>query len=129
MQSTKERLTAYLDIVEENDLEIARYEELERCGNTSAEKLGEIKNLIIERTNKEMTEKEYIKQSISKLTSLAQRQIMTYRYLDRLDWNTVIKIMFHTKPDYDVNFEKYKRKVFKYHSRAIKNIDNMKSLH
>lgn len=126
--NTKERLAAYLEMVEENDREIARYEELEKSGNTSAEKLNEIKQQIISRTNKEVAEKKYIKQAILGLTSPAQRQIMTYRYTDRLDWNTVIKIMFHSESDYELNFDKYKRKVFKFHKRAIKNIDNMKSV-
>lgn len=126
--NTKERLAAYLEMVEENDREIARYEELEKSGNTSAEKLNEIKQQIINRTNNEVAEKKYIKQAISGLTSPAQRQIMTYRYIDRLDWNTVIKIMFHSESDYELNFDKYKRKVFKFHKRAIKNIDNMKSV-
>lgn len=126
--NTKERLAAYLKIVEENDREIARYEELEKGGNTYADKLNEIKQQIINRTNKEIAEKDYIKKSIAQLTSSSQRQIMTYRYIDRLDWNTVIKIMFHAENDYELNFDKYKRKVFKFHSRAIKNIDKMKSM-
>ena len=136
--NTKERLAAYLEMVEENDREIARDEELEKSGNTSVndinfdefmdEKLNEIKQQIISRTNNEVAEKKYIKQAISGLTSPAQRQIMTYRYIDRLDWNTVIKIMFHSESDYELNFDKYKRKVFKFHKRAIKNIDNMKSV-
>lgn len=126
--NTKERLAAYLEIVKENDREIARYEELEKSGNTSAEKLNEIKQQIIDRTNKEIDEKKYIKQAISELTSPAQRQIMTYRYIDRLDWNTVIKIMFHSESDYEYNFDKYRRKVFKFHRRAINKMDKKKSV-
>ena len=126
--NTKERLAAYLTMVEENDREIARYEELEKRGNTSTEELKEIKRQIINRTNKEIAEKTYIKQAILQLPSSAQRQIMKYRYIDRLDWNTVIRIMYHSESDYDINFDKYKRKVFKFHKRAIKNIDNLKSV-
>ena len=126
--NTKERLAAYLTMVEENDREIARYEELEKRGNTSEEELKEIKRQIITRTNKEIAEKAYIKQAILRLPSSAQRQIMKYRYIDRLDWNTVIKIMYHSEVDFDINFDKYKRKVFKFHKKAINNMDKMKSV-
>lgn len=126
--NTKERLAAYLEIAEENDREIERYEELEKRGNISADKLNEIKQQIINNTNKEVAEKAYIKKTIAQLSSPAQRQIMTYRYIDRLDWNTVIKIMYHSESDYELNFDKYKRKVFKFHKRAIKNINGMKSM-
>lgn len=125
MQSFKEQLTAYLDIVEENDREIARYEELESSGKATAEKLNEIKQEIISRTNAEVKEKAIIKSEISRLQLTVQRQVMTYRYIDRLDWNTVTKIMYHGAADYDINIDKYKRKVFKIHSKAIMNIDKL----
>lgn len=125
MQSFKEQLTAYLDIVEENDREIARYEELESSGKATAEKLNEIKQQIISRTNAEVKEKAVIKSEISRLQSTVQRQVMTFRYIDRLDWNTVTKIMYHSVADYDINIDKYKRKVFKIHSKAIMNIDKL----
>lgn len=127
MQSVKKRLIGYLEIVAHNDREIARYEELDAIGTTEPEKLKEIKDNIIESTNKEIAEKEYIKELISKLPSLAQQQLLTYRYIDRLDWNVVVKIMFHTAEDFEINFDKYKRKVFKLHNKAIKKLDELES--
>lgn len=127
MQSIKTRLLDYLDLIESNDREIARYEELENNGATK-EDLDIIKAEIIASTEKEVAEKEYIKNAISRLPSSIQQQLMTYRYIDRLDWNVVTKILFHTKDDYDINIEKYKRKTFKLHNKAIKHLDNQESM-
>lgn len=121
MQSIKTRLLDYLDLIESNDREIARYEELENNGATK-EDLDIIKAEIIASTEKEVAEKENIKNAISRLPSSIQQQLMTYRYIDRLDWSVVIKILYHTKDDYNDNWEKYKRKAFKVHNRAIKYI-------
>ena len=129
MQSVKERLKHYLEIIEENNLEIARYEELEKSGVTSPEKLKAIEAQIIARTNFEIEEKEYIKNTISALRSMPQRKVMSYRYLDCLPWNTITKIMYQHREDFETDFEKYKRKVFKLHKRALSNIESTQSMY
>lgn len=127
MKSIKQRLADYLELVESNDREIARYEVLE-ANNTAVEILAVVKENIIKSTNDEIEEKKCIEKAIASIPSTVQKQLMTYRYIDKLSWHVVTKILFCSQPDYNSNPDKYKRKTFRLHTRAIEYLERTKSM-
>lgn len=127
MKSIKQQLADYLELVESNDREIARYEALE-ANNTVDEILAVVKENIIKSTNDEIEQKKQIEKAIASIPSTAQKQLMTYRYIDKLPWRVITKILFCSQSDYNNNPDKYKRKTFRLHTRAIEYLERTKSM-
>lgn len=127
MKSIKQQLADYLELVESNDREIARYEALE-ANNTADEILAVVKENIIKSTNNEIEQKKQIEKAIASISSTAQKQLMTYRYIDRLPWRVITKILFCSQSDYNNNPDKYKRKTFRLHTRAIEYLEKTKPM-
>ena len=51
-----------------------------------------------------------------------EKQVITYRYIDCLEWDEVIGNIFGRYTDYSYNKDKYKDKVFRIHGAALKHI-------
>lgn len=77
------------------------------------EKSDEVKDELIETLNSACSELIYIHRSIKDLKDPDERMIMTLRYINRLEWEQVIK-----HPDILYS----RRQVFRIHDRALSNI-------
>lgn len=71
-------------------------------------------------TEQEMRMREEILRAFGeKIIYSMDRQVMMLRYIDNLEWPEVAHIMFSKKQDYIERQDKYIKKVYNLHSRAL----------
>lgn len=72
-----------------------------------------------------MEEYQLINNVIEKLDYPDEKMILKMRYFDCLEWPNIRALMYSKRKDYFENMEKYKDKVFKVHSSALKHINEI----
>lgn len=83
---------------------------------------NEIKQMIERRDQEER----FIESLVKKLDKPDERFVIRLRYLDGEEWNDVIMLLFGNKPDYDINYDNYKQRVYRLHRSAIDKLSALK---
>lgn len=108
-------------IPELSDMPKAQSTVMDRTGLMVAQKL-EIEEEIRSVKEKQRVEREWIKGVLRHLKSAEEVAVIQTRYLDAESWNTVAKVVFGQKPDFDEKQESYLRQSTKLHKRALSKI-------
>lgn len=68
---------------------------------------------------REKEEGEALEALIDRLPSPDQQTVLQMKYIDRRHWWSICAALYSSEPDYDDNPEKYLKRAFKVHGRAL----------
>lgn len=137
----KEDLEYYMDLENEIDNQIERYErmksKLEGIGSPvlsdmpkgSGSPVDRLTNMIqkkdelYEQLMESMAErdalKDKIKHAIAQIRRADERAVIRIRYLDRCQWKEVNEVLFGNRSDFDERMESYLRRCYYLHDNAL----------
>lgn len=70
-------------------------------------------------------EEDYIEHYLNMLTLPKQKQVIRLRYLNSMEWNDVLKVMFGKKADFYLKEDTYRRRMFGIRRDAIDSLHKM----
>ncbi|MEL4106850.1 hypothetical protein AAFA46_08460 [Oscillospiraceae bacterium WX1] len=121
-----EKLKAYADLLEENDLQIRRLEKLEAMEEPSLSQRARIRELrerLPVAIQMEQSRGATLRDLVDRLAGPKHRAVLRLRYLDLLTWPKVCEAVFEDRDDYELKRENYQRQTFRIHVEAVKQLD------
>lgn len=143
VQRIKERLLQYMRMVRNIDNQIERLERMEAAmtsppspnlsgmpaGGTSADRIAvlvgrktELDARIRKEIGEEQEERAGLEALVEQLKQPDERQVIYLKYFDRLDWPEICRLLFSDQCDYTENMDRYKRRTYRLHGRALYNL-------
>lgn len=107
---TDERLRS-MEEMTPNEARQTRFEDMQ-------EKLEELQT-------REQEEYDQIMEALEQLKKGEEREVIQRRYIDGESWKMIASAIYGEEPDFDSNFKKYQKRLFKIHGRACHNLDRI----
>lgn len=82
-------------------------------------RVDELERKIQEKISEHRSSKAALEAVIKGIESPKQRRIITDRYVYGMEWSDVIFDCYHDKPDYQLKYKAYSKRVYRDHDRAL----------
>lgn len=139
----KKRLAEFMKLLREIENQIERLERLESTmASPSSPKLSgmprsgsftdkyainlsraeELDTLIRDAIKKEQAERDDLEQCLQWMALPDERQVIRLKYFDRCRWDEIAESLFIDEKELTEDFDKYRRRAYRLHTTAIKNL-------
>lgn len=140
----KERLRRYSEMQRDIDNQIERLERMEaameapaspqltgmpRGGSGTPDRIGrmverreQLQAEVTAAIEREREEHGALEELIRELRDPDERAVLRARYFDRMGWGEIAEMLFSAEDDYEVEFDKYQKRIFRIHGNALFNM-------
>ena len=97
-------------------------------GDTLSYRVSHIVDLeteIMQLIEKRDEERRFIESVVKQLEKPDERAVIRLKYIDGVDWNEIIMLLYGHSDDFDLNTDRYKQRVYRLHRTAIEKLSEI----